>query len=220
LTKYLTDHCELAEKEYGLIILDPIYKMLGDTDENANGDVGLLLAALGQMGKQTRTAVIFSHHHSKGGKAHVNILDRMSGAGCWARDPDLIVDLTEHEQDDCYTVQAVPRSFKRPPSRVVRQSFPTFVLEAQLDPTDLKKPGGSKKLYDAALVADEFVDVSKLTNAELVKRLMKRGMGKTTAKQLISEAEVQGKIRTSDKKKGCTHNWTLVTKSDGEGCLI
>ena len=37
---------QLARHEFGLIILDPAYKVLGDRDENANGDIASLMNAL------------------------------------------------------------------------------------------------------------------------------------------------------------------------------
>lgn len=222
LTEYLKEACAKRDDEgvepYGLIILDPIYKLLGDTDENSNGGVGLLLAALGRLASETRTAVIFSHHHSKGAKAHVPILDRMSGAGCWARDPDLIMDLTEHEEEDCYTVEAVPRSFKKPSAKVVRQRFPIFEEVDHLDPANLRKPGGSKKTHTIAKVTKCFEGCKKLSNVDLLRLLQDGGVGRTTAKKLIGEAEENRIIKTDKKRKGKTYYWRLV--EDGQSDLV
>ena len=45
--------------------------------------------------KETGCAVIFSHHHSKGPQGFKRAMDRASGSGVFARDPDALVDLIE-----------------------------------------------------------------------------------------------------------------------------
>ena len=39
-------------------------------------------------------AVIYCHHHSKGGQGGKKSMDRASGSGVFARDPDALLDLT------------------------------------------------------------------------------------------------------------------------------
>ena len=43
------------------------------------------------------TAVIYCHHHSKGYQGQKRSMDRASGSGVFARDPDALLDLTELE---------------------------------------------------------------------------------------------------------------------------
>ena len=147
LSFHIKQHIDQSNKQYGLIILDPIYKMLGDCDENSNGDVAMLLNALERMGHETQTATAFSHHHSKGNKSGVDAIERMSGAGVWGREPDAIIDLTSHEDDNCWVVDTTARNYPKPPKIVVECRFPNFVPVDDADPDNLRKPGGSKKRF-------------------------------------------------------------------------
>ncbi|RMH29537.1 MAG: hypothetical protein D6692_04060, partial [Planctomycetota bacterium] len=93
----------------GLIVLDPIYKLLGDRDENANGEIADMLNEVGALATRTGAAVLWGHHFSKGNQAGKAAMDRVSGAGAWSRDPDALVTLTPHEQDDHFTMEFVVR---------------------------------------------------------------------------------------------------------------
>ena len=46
------------------------------------------------------TAVIYCHHHSKGAQGGKRSMDRASGSGVFARDPDALLDLIELEVSD------------------------------------------------------------------------------------------------------------------------
>ena len=46
---------------------------------------------------QLKTAVIYCHHHSKGAQGGKKSMDRASGSGVFARDPDAMLDLAELE---------------------------------------------------------------------------------------------------------------------------
>jgi hypothetical protein len=131
---------------YGLIILDPIYKLYGaGTNENGAAEVAGLLNAAEELAVETGAAVAYRAHYSKGNQAAKESIDRISGSGVFSRDPDSLVNLTRHQEDDCYTVEATLRNF--PPMRpfVVRWNFPLFERDATLDPSELKTPGKGKR---------------------------------------------------------------------------
>ena len=58
---------QLAKHQFGLIILDPAYKVLGDRDENANGEIANLMNELEALAQKTGAAVVVAHHFAKGG---------------------------------------------------------------------------------------------------------------------------------------------------------
>ena len=72
---------QLARHQFGLIILDPAYKVLGDRDENANGDIAGLMNELEALAQRTGAAVAVAHHFAKGDSTAKSAIDRMSGAG-------------------------------------------------------------------------------------------------------------------------------------------
>jgi hypothetical protein len=83
-----------AAKGYDMIILDPIYKALGERDENSAGDIANLCNCLEDICGDSGTALVFAHHYAKGMASDKAAMDRMSGSGVWARDPDALVMLT------------------------------------------------------------------------------------------------------------------------------
>ena len=84
----------LLEERPLAIILDPIYKLLGDRDENAAGEINGLLNELEQVARTVGCCILYSHHFAKGDAGEKSPIDRASGSGVWARDPDAMVFFT------------------------------------------------------------------------------------------------------------------------------
>jgi len=124
-----------------LLCIDPIYKAIGDRDENSAGDMGLLMNEIEAIVEKTGAAVAFGAHYSKGNQAEKDPLDRISGSGVFARDPDTIMGLTAHEEESCYTVHSALRNFPGKEPFVVEWNFPLFSLRDDLDAGKLKRPG-------------------------------------------------------------------------------
>lgn len=129
---------------FALIVLDPIYKLYGRVDENKAGDVAALLNSLESLTVETGAAVAFGAHFSKGNQSGKEAMDRISGSGVFARDPDSILIFTKHEQDDCFTVEPILRNFAPVAPFVVRWDFPLMHVASELDPTELKQAAGRK----------------------------------------------------------------------------
>jgi|GEM_PF-321394 len=104
-----------------LIILDPIYKMLGDASENDNTAVASMLSELEKLAHELGAAVVFAHHYSKGNKANASTEDRAAGAGVFMRDPDATIFVTPHVMPDCYAVEMRLRNFRLPEPTVWRR---------------------------------------------------------------------------------------------------
>ena len=132
---------------YALIILDPIYKLYGNTDENSAGAVAQLLNALESLAVDTGAAIAFGAHYSKGNQASKESIDRISGSGVFARDPDSILNFTRHEEPNAFTVEATLRNFKPIEPFVARWQYPLMRRDEGLDPAKLKQQGGRPKLY-------------------------------------------------------------------------
>jgi hypothetical protein len=155
----LLPHIRDAMKtDFGLCILDPIYKLYGLTDENKAGDVARLLNAIEELTVDTGAAVGFGSHYSKGNQSQKESIDRISGSGVFARDPDSLLTFTRHEDDDCFAVEATLRAFKPVEPFVVRWQYPLMRPDTNLDPARLKQCAGRKKEHDPlkllAVIAD------------------------------------------------------------------
>jgi RecA-family ATPase len=129
---------EVEGKGYTLIILDPIYKAMVGKGENMGSSVGVLCNQLERLAERSGAAVLYSHHFPKGDAKKKAVIDRMAGSGVFARDADTIFVLTEHETDNCYTVEMVLRNFPDQPPFVVQFDYPVMVEREDLDPEDLK----------------------------------------------------------------------------------
>jgi hypothetical protein len=139
---------QIKESGFALIILDPIYKLYGRTDENKAGDVAELLNGLESLALQTGAAIAFGAHFSKGNQSQKEAIDRISGSGVFARDPDSILIFTAHEEKGAFTVESILRNFAPVEPFAVRWKFPLFELADELDPAKLKQAGGRKKEHD------------------------------------------------------------------------
>ena len=81
----------IQSQGFELAIVDPIYKYLGEADENKSLDITRQLAALDTI-CELGCSVLYVHHHGKGQVEGRKVIDRAVGSGSFARDADLIVD--------------------------------------------------------------------------------------------------------------------------------
>lgn len=78
---------------YSLIIIDPLYKVITG-DENSASDMARFCNQFDRVCNELGCSVVYCHHHSKGFQGTKHSIDRMSGSGVFARDPDAILDMT------------------------------------------------------------------------------------------------------------------------------
>jgi hypothetical protein len=179
--------------KYDVIILDPIYKCLGERDENANGEVAGLLNEVEALAVRSDAAVVFGHHFSKGNQAAKDARDRVSGAGAWTRDPDTVITLTPHEEEDCFTAEFVLRDLKPRAPLAVRWNHPCMELASGLDPSALRQPGRPNEHTVEALV--ELLRGEKWNYTEFERAAVKRKkMSESTFKRKLGEAVEGGRI--------------------------
>ena len=76
------------------IILDPIYKVITG-DENSAQEMALFCNQFDKIATEVECSVIYCHHHSKGAQGGKKAMDRASGSGVFARDPDALLDIIE-----------------------------------------------------------------------------------------------------------------------------
>ena len=87
------------KKNYQAVIIDPIYKVLTG-DENSADQMAHFTNQFDKVATELGCAVIYCHHHSKGSQGNKKSMDRASGSGVFARDPDALVDLVELELNE------------------------------------------------------------------------------------------------------------------------
>jgi hypothetical protein len=126
---------------FKLIVLDPIYKTYSGRDENSATEMASLMLDLEDFANDYKASVAFAAHFSKGNQSGKDAVDRISGSGVMARDPDAIITFTPHEQEEHHVMEATLREFAPIPATVFRWEAPIAVPAADLDPTKLRQPG-------------------------------------------------------------------------------
>jgi hypothetical protein len=182
---------------YVLAILDPIYKILGGADDNSAGVLTLVLNEMDRICVETEAAVVFGAHFSKGNQAGKDVLDRVSGSGVYARDPDSILTITPHIEENAFVVEPILRNFP-PVSPFTLQWCHPLMRPSDSDPTKLKQKF-NRHLKKKPLLM-EFVDIFPveaepgLTNQDLNEEFAEKGWDLKTITDLRREAEGKGFI--------------------------
>lgn len=83
-------------QRFDAIIIDPIYKVITG-DENNASEMGAFCNQFDRICTETGCSTIYCHHHSKGSQGMKRAMDRASGSGVFARDPDAQLDMIQLE---------------------------------------------------------------------------------------------------------------------------
>ena len=89
----------MRDKHYDAVIIDPIYKVITG-DENNASDMAAFCNQFDRICTETGCATIYCHHHSKGTQGSKRAMDRASGSGVFARDPDAQLDMIQLDLTD------------------------------------------------------------------------------------------------------------------------
>lgn len=155
----------VEKRNYDLIILDPYYKLATGIDENDAKAVGEIVNLIEDFSEETGAAIVFAHHFSKGNKSETDHIDRASGSGVFARDPDAILTLTSHEEEEHLILETTSRNCPFLPPKVLEfsaETFPLFEHKPDLE-AKFRKPGQTstiqKRINEA--LCDKFLELLK-----------------------------------------------------------
>ena len=185
---------KIARHRFGLIILDPAYKVLGDRDENANGEIANLMNELETLARNSGAAIVIAHHFAKGDSTAKNAIDRMSGAGAWARDPDSIMVLTPHEEPDCYTVTSILRNLPHLPEFVVQWDYPVMKIASDLNPDALRRRQAKNKVCSDKDFVEWFLTDRPSSRRDIVARARERELSSRTVDRYLQRLHSAGVI--------------------------
>lgn len=114
-----------AKKNYIAIVIDPIYKVITG-DENSADQMAAFCNQFDKVCTELGCAVIYCHHHSKGSQGGKKSMDRASGSGVFARDPDALLDLIELEIPPSVTAQEQNNAKCRMCSKYLKKALPDY----------------------------------------------------------------------------------------------
>ena len=126
-----------AKKQYIAVIFDPIYKVITG-DENSADQMARFCNQFDKICTRLGCAVIYCHHHSKGLQGQKRSMDRASGSGVFARDPDALLDLIELDVTDGILQQERQKAV----CRVYADRLERLHLTDRLSPSDALSESG------------------------------------------------------------------------------
>lgn len=117
------------KKNYIAVIIDPIYKVLTG-DENSADQMAHFTNQFDKIATELGASVIYCHHHSKGSQGGKKSMDRASGSGVFARDPDALIDLVELEITEALLKQEENKVICSIYERYFKQHNPVYLRDS------------------------------------------------------------------------------------------
>ena len=185
---------ELERQQFGMVILDPAYKLLGNRDENANGEIADLMNEFEALAHRSGAALVIAHHFAKGDSSAKSSIDRMSGAGAWARDPDSLITLTPHEEDNCFTVSMTLRHLPRVPEFVLTWDYPVMRPAPDLNPEALRRPQSKNKVSTTKKFMEDYITETPTSRATIVAMAAERNISSATTDRYLRKLSESGLI--------------------------
>jgi len=146
----------ISNKQYDAVIIDPIYKVITG-DENNASEMGAFCNQFDKICNETGSAAIYCHHHSKGAQGSKRAMDRASGSGVFARDPDAQLDMIQLDapeefianyadnlSDTAWKLECSLREFKNFKPRNFWFKYPIHVLDTVGDLDKLFSEGSAE----------------------------------------------------------------------------
>lgn len=153
------------------VIIDPIYKVITG-DENSADQMAHFTNQFDKICTGMGAAVIYCHHHSKGAQGGKKSMDRSSGSGVFARDPDAILDLTELMISNTQKSQEQNKTVSRVSVDMIRKYNPKY-LGQHVSQEDQINSGIMSQHIDKALSKEQIQEWTDAIKDELVKQKRK-----------------------------------------------
>jgi predicted transcriptional regulator len=188
----------LAQQSYiGVVVIDPVYKMNLEGDENSSRDQTLLFNQLDRITTEAKCTLILNDHFGKGNQSEKDPLDAIRGSSAKGGDVDAAMILRKHEVEGCFRVDMVHRELPPVGPFCIGWKFPTMELRPDLDPAAMKKskPGRTPKSSLPELL--RYIRDSSAENPISVSEWANRaGMTRQTLQTYISKMRCKGWIST------------------------
>lgn len=188
---------QVRNKNYSLIVLDPIYKLMTGGSESSNLGAGHFCAGIDRLVERSGAAVVYAHHFTKGNQSAKKAMDRMSGSGVFARDADTIVTLTEHQVEGCFVVETTQRNTVSPAPFVVEWEWPSMQLRTDLDPADLHD-GKRLNEHQTTDLIQSLLKSHPLTTSQWQSAAAEKGVSRATFYRKLALLKESGEVRQDE----------------------
>lgn len=233
-----------AKQDYIAIIIDPIYKVITG-DENSADQMAYFTNQFDLVCHELDAAVIYCHHHSKGYQGSKRSMDRSSGSGVFARDPDALLDLIELDITDDLRKQQENIAVCEVASHWLQQHVPNWEDEVSQDDLcsrvasleacqRLLKPNQYKSMLDDVTLAKKAVEhqsawriegtLREFAKFSPVNMWFKYPIHSVDTDDLLKDAKAEGEAapwqRGSAKEKKPEKNYKAETENAYEACKV
>ncbi len=149
-----------GKKNYIAVVIDPIYKVITG-DENSADQMAHFCNQFDKVCTELGVAVIYCHHHSKGYQGGKRSMDRASGSGVFARDPDALLDLTELELTEALIKQQKNAAECQVAVDYLQKYEPKF-YDTDISQDDICSATSMYRHCQSKLTANQFAEYSAL----------------------------------------------------------
>ena len=150
------------KKGYLAVVIDPIYKVITG-DENSADQMAHFANQFDKICTELGSAVIYCHHHSKGYQGQKRSMDRASGSGVFARDPDALLDLTQLELTRALIKQLEDRACCDASIAAIRAHEPLY-MDDNIGPDDMLSASSMMKHAKNALTTAQYEELKAEVN--------------------------------------------------------
>lgn len=147
------------DRNYEAIIIDPLYKVITG-DENSAEQMAKFCNLFDRISRQLSCAVIYCHHHSKGAQGAKRSMDRASGSGVFARDPDAILDMIELEISEKQRGTMIMTKQDEIVTSYLRKHLPDWETKGLDDP--IKRHGYARQHLPAPVYATLYKQITDI----------------------------------------------------------
>lgn len=144
------------------VIIDPIYKVITG-DENSADQMAHFCNQFDKVCTALGCAVIYCHHHSKGSQGGKRSMDRASGSGVFARDPDALLDMVELDLTEDIIKQLKNNASCLICADYLNRYAPSAAADAS--PDDLLSHTASLKLCYDNLPSEKYSELKQAVSA-------------------------------------------------------
>ena len=204
LAPKLIRRCE--KQGYIAVIIDPIYKVMNG-DENKAGDMAAFCNQFDAIANALNCSVIYCHHFSKGFQGGKKSIDRASGSGVFARDPDAILTVTELDVPESLVeskgiplrIEYTLREFKPLEPTDIWNRYPIHYVDDEGILSEYEPPsvdGEKAKVAQKNAEKRQSAEMIEFTNA--YEKLSKKVTNGTL--EYVSVAEMMKELKIKSKK--------------------
>ena len=181
----------------GVVVIDPVYKVNVEGDENSSKDQTLFFNQLDRITTEAEATVILNDHFSKGNQSEKDPLDAIRGSSAKGGDVDAAMVIRPHEIAGCFRVDMVHRELPPVPPFCIGWEFPLMHLRPELDPEAMKKAkAGRRKAHDPRRLLVAIEDSTAEKPVSISAWAHAAGVARQTLSDYLPDLRTKGLVAT------------------------